>query len=96
MLSCDRCLELAKVRGHHVESNKNARAAAYANIALGVGSFFFIPLSFGTFGVLAWVSGTIRNSDARGEPLPDAGSRLFAAAIGALLGAVSLVLRFLM
>jgi hypothetical protein len=95
MLSCDRCLELAKVREHHVKSNTNARAVAYANVALGVGSFLFTPLSFFTFGVLAWVVGNIRVSEARGERLPDAGSRLFAAAIGAILGATSLVVVFL-
>src|SRR5262245_59394947 len=94
MLSCDRCLNLARVREHHVKSNKNARAVAYANLALGTGSFFFSPLSIATFGILAWVIGTIRTSEARGEPLPDAGSRLFAAAIGAILGAASLVMRF--
>jgi hypothetical protein len=94
MLSCDRCLNLAKVREHHVKSNKNARTAAYANIVVGAGGFFFAPLSLTSFGVLAWVVGTIRSSEARGEQLPDAGSRLFAAIIGAMLGAVALLSRF--
>jgi hypothetical protein len=96
MLSCDRCLTLGQVRAGHAKSNKNARSLAYGNLVLGAGSFFFTPLAIASFGVLAFVVGNIRNSEARGEPLPDAGSRVFVAVIGAMLGGAALVLRLLM
>jgi len=96
MLSCDRCLTLGQVRAGHARSNTNARAIAYGNLVLGAGSFFFTPLSIATFGVLAFVVGNVRSSEAQGAPLPDAGSRIFVAVIGAMLGAASLVLRLVM
>lgn len=95
-LTCDRCLELARVRGHHVQSDRNARAAGYANVAFGVGAFFFPPLALVAFAVLAGVIAYNQLSKARGTPIPDAGSRLFVAALGAILGAASWAVRFFM
>jgi hypothetical protein len=94
---CQKCHDAYEVKASHARSADTARAAAYGNIALGVTSLVFNPFfffSFATFANLAFVFRRTAEDQRRGLVIRDADTRKVVATVGAVIGAIAVVLRF--
>ena len=94
---CQKCSTAGEVRAARAKSAAAALNVAYGNIVVGVASFFFNPLfvlSIGAVGNAVYVIRRVRGDRARGELMGDGVAREVAAVIGAGLGIVAAILRF--
>jgi hypothetical protein len=95
---CQRCFDSAEVKSLEARAATSTSKAAYGNLFIGVFSLFFNPfwlLTFAAIGNCAYVFRQIGLDQKRGEGPSDPSGRKAIAAVGAVLGVMSALLRVL-